>query len=183
MMKQQFPMAGTNSQKAVAVPIWIWIVGGIIVALLALTGAYLQLTSMGEQTARHQAIDQFTSLNEEVRFMCQQAPGSRTTKRVTFGSGILAMFASSTRGEPPSRVPMQIAQGQKGEGSYICLTFEDEHYGCIEQQCKVEMTYVGWPLEGTDMYEIGSRDNKFQFDLSVQRDQDQTVVVDATHVP
>lgn len=173
----------TYRQKAASVPIWIWIVGGLAIALLVLTGAYMQLMSMGEQAAKQQAIDQYNSLNEEARFLCQQAPGSQTTQRVSIGPGVLAMFASETRDEAPARVPQYIAEGEVASGEHICLTFEDEHYGCTEQRCQINMTYVGEPLEGTDMYEIGSGDGRFTFDLSIARERDSVVSIEASHVP
>lgn len=170
-------------RTAASVPIWIWIIGGIIVALTALTGAYMQLSNIGCQAQKQQAINQYTSINEDVRFLCQQAPGSRQTKTVSFGCGVRAIFADDTRGEPPAKVPQHISESDWSRGKYVCLTFGDNHYGCAERQCTVNMTYIGEPLEGTDMYQLGKRDNTFEFELTMRRLEDQEIVIEATHVP
>jgi len=170
-------------RTAASVPIWIWIIGGIIVAITALTGAYMQLKNVGCQASKQDTINAYKSINEDIRFLCQQAPRSQQTEEVSFRCGVRAIFASDTRGEPPAKVPQFISDSDWARGDYVCLTFKDQHHGCMQRQCTVNMTYIGEPLEGTDMYEIGKEDNTFEFDLTMRRLENQQIQVIAEHVP
>lgn len=174
----------TRSRRRIgaAVPLWIWIVGGIIVALVLLTGAVSVFGDLGRQSAQQSAVDQFNSLGKDVKFLCQQAAGAQKTKRINIGNGVLSMFAADTRGAAPDDVPNLVSNQEMEAGDYLCLSFKDSHYGCQETVCPVNMTYIGQPMDGTDMYELGARDDKFTFELTLVRKEHQ-VEIQANHVP
>lgn len=175
-------MTRYRQRAGAAVPLWIWIVGGIIVALVLLTAGVSIFGDMGRQSTQQSAVDQFNSMEKDVEFLCQQAPGAQKTERVDIGDGVLAMFAADTRGEAPNAVPNLVSEQEMAAGDFLCLTFENSHYGCMETACPVNMTYIGQPMEGTDMYELGAQDGTFTFDLTMTR-QEHQIEIQADHIP
>ncbi len=169
--------------KGITVSIWIWITGGLLLAGITLAMAYINLSTTACQVSRQNAVDQFNGLNSDIEFACRQAPGTRTTRTVSLGCGVRAIFAADSRGEPPDRVPALITDAAFATGKQVCLTFGNSHYGCQEHACTVNMTYIGTPAPGSDMYTLGRQDGAFDFDLTVRKDADGTVSVQAEHVP
>lgn len=170
------------SRDGITVSIWIWIIGGLMIGALTMSAAYFNLIQIGQQNARHQAVDQYESLNSEIDFYCRQATGARTTETVSLRN-VRAIFTSNTRGEAPVEAPNYIAQQQTAKGEYVCMSFDDGHYNCIQHSCSVNMTYVGTPLPGSDMYSLGSDDGQFTFDLTIRKDAVGEVRVEAEHIP
>ncbi|MDY6778076.1 MAG: hypothetical protein SVU32_05380 [Candidatus Nanohaloarchaea archaeon] len=169
-------------KKGISVSIWIWIIGGLIAAMLTVTAAYFNLAQVGSQVSRQNVVDDFNTLNKDIGFICQQAAGSRTSKTLAL-KGVRAIYAADNRGKPPDDVPQLISNSRTEKGDYLCLTFTNSHYGCTEHQCPVNMTYIGRPLPGTDMYALGSGDGRFEFKLTIRKNASGSVVVTAAHRP
>lgn len=168
--------------RGITVSIWIWIIGGLMIGALTMSAAYFNLIQIGQQSGRQQAVDQFESLNSEIDFYCRQATGARTTDRVSLRK-VRAIFASATRGEAAAEAPQYVAQQQTNTGEYVCMSFEDSHYDCIQHSCSINMTYVGTPLPGSDMHTLGSDDGQFTFDLTIRKVGTGDVRVEAEHIP
>lgn len=168
--------------RGITVSIWIWIIGGLMIGALTLSAAYFNLVQIGQQSGRQQAVDQFESLNSEIDFYCRQATGAQTTDTVSLRN-VRAIFASDTRGEAAAEAPNYIAEQRSNTGEYVCMSFEDNHYDCIEQSCSVNMTYIGTPLPGSDMHTLGSDDGQFTFDLTIRKEPTGEVQVEAEHIP
>ena len=169
-------------EKGMSVSIWIWIIGGLVVAIMTFTAAYYNLSQIGEQAFRQNIVDQYEGLNSDIEFICRQATGSSTQRKVKLRK-VRAIFASSNRGEPPGDVPQKITDKETNTGNFVCLTFDNAHYGCVEHDCMVEMTYIGMPSPASDMYKLGSADGNFEFELSVEKTDFNTVEVSARHIP
>ena len=169
-------------KKGMSVSIWIWIIGGLVVAIMTFTAAYYNLSQIGEQAFRQNIVDEYEGINGDINFICKQATGSSTQRTVELRK-VRAIFSSSSRGEPPGDVPEKIENGDTNSGNFVCLTFDNAHYGCVEHDCMVEMTYIGMPAPASDMYKLGSADGKFEFELTVEKTDFNTVRVTATHIP
>lgn len=169
-------------KKGMSVSIWIWIIGGLVVAIMTFTAAYYNLNQIGEQAFRQNVVDQYNEINKEISFICQQAQGSSSEGEVELRE-VRAIFASNQKGEPPSDVPTLIDTGKSKKGNYVCLTFDNAHYDCVEHECNVEMDYIGTPAPGSEMYKLGSSDGKFEFELTYEKQDFDTVRVEAKHVP
>ncbi len=171
-----------TTRKAATVSIWIWIIGGLVIGILTFTAAYYNLSEIGNQAYRQNVVTEFNNLNEDIGFICSQATGAQTSRKIKLRD-VRAIFASDTKGEPPATVPVNISNQNISTGQNVCLTFVNDHYACEQQQCQVAMTFIGRPFPGSDMFKLGSGDRSFEFDLTLRKNASGWVEVEATHIP
>ncbi|MDY6789368.1 MAG: hypothetical protein SVV03_05415 [Candidatus Nanohaloarchaea archaeon] len=169
-------------RKGGTVSMWIWIIGGLAAAILTFAAAYTNITQVGLQTSKQNVIDQFNSMNQDIDSLCLQAAGARKSMTAKLRN-VRAIYASNRKSEPDSKAPKLIADSQRAVGNYTCLTFINGHYGCVETECKVNMTWIGRPLPGSDMYSLGAGDGTFDFRLDMAKTTEESVVIKAEHLP
>lgn len=164
--------------------IWIWIVGGLAVAMITFTMTFQSLVSVGETSSRNDVVDQYNNLKNTADLYCSKARGSMTTETISL-SGVRGIYAENKKQNPPAEIPKNISESDKRTGDYLCLKFKDsdDPYACRKTSCEVNMTYIGTPLEGTDMRILGEETSGFDFDLSIEKRDDGSVGIDAKHVP
>ncbi|MFB6174648.1 MAG: hypothetical protein ABEJ87_01585 [Candidatus Nanohalobium sp.] len=172
-----------GNSKGLSTSVWIWIVGGLVVALLTFTVTFQSLVNVGNTSARNNVVDQFGDIRNTARLYCMRGEGSLTTKTVSL-SGVRAVYAADSKGNPDPRVPNYISEGQTNTGKYMCLKFENSAnpYNCVKMRCQVNMTYIGKPLKGSDMYILGRKDGSFEFKLTIKKLENQ-LRINASHVP
>lgn len=154
--------------KGISLSIWIWIIGGLMIAALTFALAFPSVMQVGEQTVRNRAIDQFRSLNNDVDYICQRGVGTRKTRTIKLYD-VKAIYASQNKREPDSKVPQYIADQKTSKGNYLCLSFPESHWGCQQHSCEVNATYTGKPLEGTEMYSLGEQSGNFRFRITMEK--------------
>lgn len=166
-----------------SVSIWIWIIGGLVIGILTFTVAYNQLGNLWTQSIRQDVVSDFETLNNDISFICSQSTGSRTSTTVELHD-VMAVFSNSSRGEAPLDSMEKINDGETEKGEYVCLTFLDQqHYGCRQHSCEVNMTYIGEPLPDSTMYRVGQSSPGFKFELDIEKTGESEVLVEATHLP
>jgi hypothetical protein len=173
---------------------WIWLIGGLAVALLTVGAAYSAITQASCQADRQGTINQFKTLNDRINFVCEQAIGTRHTMQMDLGCGVHGIYANERPGEhivdgsnEHGRLPALIANREYNTGKHVCLAFQDSLYQCVEHSCAVNLTYMGEPAEGSSMYRFGQDDNQFSFKVKVQKAESEDtadyVKVGASHLP
>jgi hypothetical protein len=169
--------------RGMSTSIWIWIIGGLVVAMLTFTLTFQSLVSVGETSNRNEIVDQFENVRNTARLYCMKGQGSMTTQKVSL-SGVRAIYAADSRENPGPRAPNYISESETEKGDYMCLKFEDseEPYTCYEMRCPVNITYMGTPLKGTDMYVLGGEGGSYQFDLTLRK-KSNAVRIKAEHRP
>lgn len=169
-------------KKGGTVAMWVWIIGGIAAGVLTFTVAYANLSQVGIQTSRQSVVEQFNSIKGKADLLCLQSPGARKSAEVSLRD-VRAIYAASNNSLPGSKAPKYISEGRVSTGDSLCLSFVDSHYDCKEVRCPVNMTWIGRPLPGSDMYELGKGDGQFQFDLQMRKTGAGRVLIEARHIP
>lgn len=171
-------------KKGVSTSIWIWITGGLTVALLTFTMTFQSLVSVGETSQRNEMVDQYNNLRNTADLYCSKSRGSLTTQSVSL-SGVRGIYASDSKKNPPATIPKNISESDSRTGNYLCLKFEGEEnpYSCREMSCEVNMTYIGTPIEGSDMYVLGEETSGFNFDLTTKKEKAGSINIKAEHMP
>ncbi len=169
--------------KGLSTSVWIWIIGGLVVAMLTFTMTFQSLVSVGETSQRNEIVDQFENIKNTASLYCMRGQGSMTTQSISL-SNVRAIYASESIDNPGPRTPNYIAESETETGDYLCMKFQEteEPYKCYKMRCPVNMTYVGTPLKGTDMYILGSEDGSFEFDLTIRKKAN-NVRIKAQHIP
>jgi hypothetical protein len=171
-------------EKGMSTSIWIWIIGGLMIAMITFIFTFQSMVSVGETSRRNNVVDQFNNVKNTVDLYCSKGRGSMTTQTVSL-TGVRGIYASNNRGNPTPEIPKNISESDYKSGKYLCLKFEgdENHFACRETSCRVNMTYIGTPIKGSDMYILGNEEPGFNFDLEIKKKADGTVDVEASHKP
>jgi hypothetical protein len=163
---------------------WIWIIGGLMIAMITFVFTFQSMVSVGETSRRNDVVDQFNNVKNTVDLYCSKGTGSLTTQTVSL-TGVRGIYASDDRENPTPEVPKNISESDHKSGDYLCLKFEgdERHFACRETSCRVNMTYIGTPIKGSDMYVLGNEESGLNFDLEIIKRADGTVDVEASHEP
>jgi hypothetical protein len=170
--------------KGLSASIWIWIVGGLAVAMITFTMTFQSMVSVGQASNRNNVVDQFNNLKNTADLYCSKGRGSMTTQTISL-TGVRGIYASDNRGNPTPEIPKNISESDHKSGDYLCLKFEgdEDHFACKETSCRVNTTYMGTPIKGSDMYILGNEEPGFKFHLEISKEADGTVDVEASHRP
>ena len=175
-------MIGDNS-KGITVSMWIWIIAGVVIGVSVFTIAYFNIWQLSAQSHNQEVRDSFLTLRDEIQHACLNAPEYKKPDIPMNMYKARAVYVKEKIGPPDPKVPKLIANRSQSEGRHICLSFSEGEYECSELSCTTKMTYIGKPLKGSDMYELGIEDGNFEFEVTVEKVADSTVEVSAKHVP
>lgn len=171
----------TGGSKGVTLSIWIWVIGGMIIGGIILLGSYYSLGSIGKQVMTQNVVDDFKQLNDnDISYICDRSTGSFITTEMTLNN-VRGIYAADTPRKAGDDIPEKISDREKSSGKYMCMQIENQEPRCIEHSCNIETTYIGKPLPGTDMYQLG--DGSWTFRLKVEKSQNNKVSINATHIP
>lgn len=170
-----------RDSKGVTLSIWIWIIGGMIIGGIILLGSYYTLGSIGKQVTTQNVVDDFNQLNEnDISFVCDRSTGSFTTTEMTLNN-VKGIYAADSPRKANDDIPEKISNREKSTGDYMCMQIDNQEPRCIEHSCNLEATYIGKPLPGTDMYQLG--DGSWKYRLKIEKTQNNKVSINATHIP
>jgi len=168
-------------QKGMSVAMWIWIIGGVLIAGLLFVMVVNNMGFFTSQKSREAMLDQFRlNIVNKADLICASSIGSVNPSSVEL-KNVQAIYAAEKPRNVDPKAPLYITQKNYSIGKYLCMSFDNE--GCKEMTCEINMTYIGTPLKTSDMYKIGISDGSFEFDLSIQKNEHSKVLISATHRP
>ncbi|MFB6193110.1 MAG: hypothetical protein ABEK00_02565, partial [Candidatus Nanohaloarchaea archaeon] len=132
---------------------------------------------------RNEIVDSYTDIVNTAKLYCSKGTGSLTTEEISL-SGVRAIYAAENKGNPPARTPKYVSSSQTSTGNYICLKFKktSNPYACRQISCEINMTYIGTPLKGTNMYKLGKEDGSFEYNLEIIK-KERKIRIKASHYP
>lgn len=166
--------------KGVTLSIWMWIVGGLIMGGLIFVGSFYNLTAIGEQVTIQNTQSEFNSINNDISFVCGRAEGTERSREITLHQ-VRALYSAETIRESPDESPLFVSEEESSSGEHYCIDFEGPNYECVEHDCNIESNYIGEPLAGSDMYQLGEGGG-WSFDLTISKEGD-NVKIESTHLP
>lgn len=168
--------------KGITVAIWIWIIGGLVLAFFGFLIVYNMIMSHSSENVRRDMLNQYNELYGGIELTCFSAVGHRESVYLRL-KGVKAIYASNINENVDPKAPYYIANGNISSGKYICISFDDEDFRCKRVPCLVNMTYMGTPMKESRMYKIGIVDGFFDFKVTVEKPKHNFVNVTAIHVP
>jgi hypothetical protein len=138
--------------------IWIYVFGGIVIAILALTIGYTLLSNSINYSQRQEALSQFSDLCSNVGVVCLQEVGNFLVKRYSFPTSVRVVYATDDTVNALPTVLDKIKNQELSSGNNICLQFKDEQFlrCCPEPPrkfpCKVQMPHLGVLPEHEDIF-------------------------------
>jgi len=138
--------------------IWIYVFGGIVIAILALTIGYTLLSNSINYSQRQEALSQFSDLSSNLNIVCIQELGNTMTKKFTFPSQVRVVYATDDTTNPLPKVLDEIKSQKTSSGKNICMQFKDEqNLRCYPDPprklpCKIIMPHMGVLPEYEDIF-------------------------------
>ena len=170
-------------KKGLSVGIWIWIIGGVLIAGFLFVMVFYNLALVGSQKSREFMVDQFeTKIVKGADYICSLGIGSVKPTKIKL-KGVQAIYAAKKPENVNPKAPLYIVQGNRSYGNYLCISFSNTDFICEKLACKVNITYMGTPMKGTDMYNMGITDGYFDFDVSIEKKEHGKVLITGTHIP
>jgi hypothetical protein len=137
---------------------WIYVAGGIIVAVIAFTIAYNLISSSIEYSQRQNTLAQFSSLYSDINTVCLQEINNSLIKKFSIPLSVRAVYATIDTNNTLPKVTDLIKSEQVSSGQNICLQFKDEQYlRCYPQppkkfSCNITVPYMGALQEAEDIW-------------------------------
>lgn len=172
-----------NSKKGITISMWVWIIAGVLIGVTVFTVAYFNIWQLTGQAHKQEVKDTFLTLRSEIERACMNAEGYKKPNMMFNLYMTRAIYLSEGIRPPDPKVSKLISQGNLSSGDYICLSYRENDYECSQLPCEANMTYIGRPLKGSDMYELGVSDENFEFEVTVEKVEMGKVNVSARHIP
>jgi hypothetical protein len=153
--------------------IWVYVVGGVIVALIAFTIAYNLLVAVMENAERQNVLQEFSDFYTDVNTVCLQEIGNSKTMKVQLPSLTRIIYSTdeiscNSDSDCSNAVcinnycifstVVNLINKEISKGQNICLQFKDENflrcYPEIQNKllCNVSMHYLGVLPETEDIW-------------------------------
>jgi hypothetical protein len=137
---------------------WIYVIGGIITAVIAFVIAYNLISSSLNYSQRQNFLNQFSSFYSDTNTACIQELNNSLLRKISVPSSVRVIYATNNTVNALPKVVDLIKNGQLSIGQNICLQFKDENYlRCYPEPpekllCTVTMPYIGALPESEDIW-------------------------------
>jgi hypothetical protein len=128
---------------------WVWIVGGIIAAIIIFAMAYNQVLLSSRAVVEQESIKQFSEVVSNANNLCWEIAGNKRELTVNLGDmveGIYAAESAHTEYEKEQLIN-KIILNNNSTGKYLCLKIEDKRLDCKQFDCNVTFPFIGYVPE------------------------------------
>lgn len=137
---------------------WVYVAGGIIVAVIALAIAYTLISSSVEYAQRENALAQFSSFCSRISTVCIQEINNSLNSSFSIPFSVRVVYATDNTTDILPKVTDLIKNEQLNTGQNLCLQFKNEQYSrCYPEPpdkllCNITMPYIGTLQETEDIW-------------------------------
>jgi hypothetical protein len=137
---------------------WIYVIGGIIVGVIAFVIAYNLISSSIEYSKKQSTLTQFFQIATDINSVCLQEMSNSIVDPLSISSSVRVVYVTDNINTTLPKVVDQIKNQQLSYGQYICIQFKDEQYlRCHPENpeeifCKISMPYMGALPESEDIW-------------------------------
>ena len=123
---------------------WLYIAGGIFIAMLVFVIAYNLLTMQMIQAQKQNALADFNDLLTDIETVCLQEINNSMFTKINIPTSVRVLYVTDDTKNPLAKVVENITNEQINVGKNICLQFIDEQIiRCKELTCNTTMPYMG----------------------------------------
>jgi hypothetical protein len=125
---------------------WIWIIGGIIGALIVFTIAYNQILLASRTIVEQRSIDQFKEVVSNLKTMCWEIIGRKEEIPATFGDMVEGVYAAKSTGENYEKEQLinNIVLNKNSTGDFLCQKITGKRVSCYQFDCNVTFPFIGY---------------------------------------
>lgn len=170
--------------------LWVYVVGGIIIAILAMLIAYNLISTMVNYSQKQDVLTQFSDMCANVNTVCIQEVGNTLSKKYSFPIVVRVIYATDDTTNTLPTVIDKIKNKEISFGKNICLQFKDEQFlrCCPEPPkkfyCEIQMQYLGVLPEHEDIFvavnKILGRSPRRDYEILMNKTSGTKVLITAT---
>jgi len=184
-MKRSFPM-----KKGDAPSLWLWIIGGFLLASLTLVILWQLLATAQVGFMRKAAAQEFTGLDNELSYLCSAvSPGSSRTINMKLPTVVEGIYAAPSETYIPQNlsqlVDSPLNKGGISNGKYVCLKLRGEAKAqCNHFECTIVTDYLGASPKDSffDQLRQLASSPTFNYDLLLTKTEDNRIIINETRV-
>jgi len=123
---------------------WLYIAGGIFIAMLVFVIAYNLLTMQMIQAQKQNALADFNDLLTDIEMVCLQEINNSMLTKITIPTSVRVLYVTSDTKNLLPTVVDRIRNEETNRERNICIQFIDEQIiRCKELTCNTMMPYMG----------------------------------------
>jgi len=125
---------------------WIWIVGGIIGALIVFAIAYNQILLANRAIVEQRSIDQFKEVVSKLKTMCWEIIGRKEEIPATFGDMVEGVYSVKSNDVIYEKEQLinSIILNKNSTGDFICQKIEGKRVNCYQLDCNATFPFIGY---------------------------------------
>jgi hypothetical protein len=132
---------------------WIYVLGGIIIAIIALVIASNLISRFIEISLQQRVSSEFSNLHTDIESVCLQERRNEISKKISLPSKVRVIYAANDIEKILPKIIDQIKNQEISSGENICLQFNDEDkLRCEKISCTLKMPYIGNLPESEDIW-------------------------------
>jgi len=164
-----------------SISIWIWIIGGVLAALLVFSMAYMYLVSISNQAVEQRFLEQYANLRAEINDLCWGFSGTYRDYRIELPEHVEVMYLTNDTETIVIDIDQKVRDKEMSIGSNLCMKFEERTMRCLVLDCEASMPYLGTPdpdeslfafvnqlLTGYPVYEYEMNMTKIEGEVIIQ---------------
>jgi hypothetical protein len=131
---------------------WLYVAGGIFIAMLVFVIAYNLLTINMIQAQKQMALTSFKDLQTDIETVCLQEVNNYKLTKISIPTSVRVLYVTKNIKNPLSTVVGNITRGDRNSERNICMQFIDEQIlRCEKLTCNTTMPFMGSLPENMDI--------------------------------
>jgi len=131
---------------------WLYIAGGIFIAMLIFVIAYNLLTTQMIQAQKQNALATFNDLMTDIEMVCLQEINNSMLIKIAIPTSVRVLYVTDDIKNPLPTVVERIKNEETNRERNLCIQFIDEQtIRCKELSCNTIMPYMGSLPENMDI--------------------------------
>jgi len=123
---------------------WLYVIGGIVIAVLAFTIGYRLVSVSITQAQKQGAIENFNELHTNIQNVCFQEVNNYVFFKMQVPNSVRVIYVTNETNSTLSTVVDKIKDKETSSGMNLCIQFQEEQeLRCRELNCHVDLMYMG----------------------------------------
>lgn len=124
---------------------WIWLIAGIIAALIIFTMAMVLYQNTVRASIEKKSIEDFSKVVKIINNMCWEFEGNTREYTLELGETIQGIYAANMPHDKyeAAQLTNNIITGQQSSGNNLCLQIQNKKEQCEQLDCNVNFPFIG----------------------------------------
>ena len=154
---------------------WVWIVGGVIAALIIFSIAYQQIVQINLTQTEQKSFEAYSETKSIIDNLCWSFTGNKRKYTVNLAETVEGMYAALSPYEEYESKELlnNILIQNESTGNFLCIKIKDKRLKCEELECNATMPFIGSKPEEYSLIaflsKLMGKSPVFVYDLNFER--------------